>query len=61
MLAEVLEGLGVGQTSRRSTVPPKMNTNRERVYVDGTFGRGGHTRALLGSTFLFLLRAYLFI
>ncbi len=57
MLEEVMQGLGVSSAasarktpiSHLATKSAKSNENRGRVFVDGTFGRGGHTRALLGT------------
>lgn len=52
MLEEVMQGLGVSSAASTRKTPishlaPQSNENRNRVFVDGTFGRGGHTRALL--------------
>lgn len=53
MLEEVMQGLGVSSAASARKTPishlAKSNENRSRVFVDGTFGRGGHTRALLGT------------
>jgi 16S rRNA C1402 N4-methylase RsmH len=66
MLEEVMQGLGVSSAASARKTPishlANSNENRSRVFVDGTFGRGGHTRALLGTLpmrFSFFFNSYL--
>lgn len=47
MVDEVLEGLNVKQNNVKKECIQQIDTQKNGIFVDATFGRGGHTRALL--------------